>query len=494
MQIIQDIYPALPEIWLAVFTLVMLMAGVGALGRKISVYDLTYVAVATGIGGAAVLLYRYGFTTMETTHAFNGLFVVDRFASYTKMLILTGAGAAMMMAVPFMAQEKMEEFEFPILILFATLGMMLMISAHDLLTLYVGLELQALCLYVLAAFRRNHIRSSESGLKYFVLGALSSAILLYGISLIYGFAGTTSYEGLRAVLAPGADSKPIGVILGFVFIIAGMAFKISAVPFHMWTPDVYEGAPSPVTAFFAIAPKLAAIAVLTRLFISPFDQLQFEAQQLLIPLAILSMAVGAFGALMQTNIKRLMAYSSIGHMGYILVGLVPMSQEGITAVALYLAIYLVMTIGTFAVILAMRRQGRMVEKISDLAGLAQNHPRMALAMTFFMFSMAGIPPLAGFFGKYYVFLAAVKGGFVWLAALAVLFTVVSAYYYIRIVKLIYFDEPQDEPLDQPVGQILGITTALAAGFVLFFILHPGLILDKADLAAQSLTELNIADR
>jgi NADH-quinone oxidoreductase subunit N len=360
--------------------------------------------------------------------------------------------------------------------------MMMMISANDLIALYVGLELQSLALYVVAAFNRDSSRSAEAGLKYFVLGALSSGMLLYGASLVYGFTGSTDFTTISAAVQPSGEN--IGLIFGLVFLMAGFAFKISAVPFHMWTPDVYEGAPTPVTAFFAAAPKLAAMALTVRVLITAFPAVTFQWQQIVTFLAIASMALGSFAAIGQTNIKRLMAYSSIGHMGYALVGLAAGSAEGVQGVIVYLAIYLAMTLGTFACILAMRRDGRMVENISDLSGLSRTSPGMAFLLAMLLFSLAGIPPLAGFFAKFYVFLAAIHANLYALAVIGVLLSVVGAYYYLRIVKIMYFDAPAErfEPMDASLAAVLG-----ASGlFILLYFIYPAPLVALAGEAAKSL--------
>ncbi len=381
--------------------------------------------------------------------AFDGLYLSDDFASFMKILALLGAGLTLAMSLGYIEREQMARFEFPVLLLFATLGMMMMISANDLISLYLGLELQSLSLYVVAAFRRDTVRSSEAGLKYFVLGALSSGMLLYGCSLVYGFSGTTGFDELARILT--SDTEPsLGLIVGLVFVLTGLAFKISAVPFHMWTPDVYEGAPTPVTAFFATAPKIAAVALFVRVMMGPFGGLFDQWQQVVIVISVGSMVLGAFAAIMQSNIKRLMAYSSIGHMGYVLIGLATGTEKGIGAIGVYMAIYLIMNLGVFACILCMRRDGLMVEQIDDLKGLARTSPLMALALGMLMFSMAGIPPLAGFFGKLLIFQSAIESGLYTLAVIGVLSSVVAAFYYLRIVKIMYFDEPADA-FDTPLG-------------------------------------------
>ena len=403
-----------------------------------------------------------------------------------KIVVLGASSLALVLSLDYLRHAKAERFEYPLLMLFATLGMMMMISANNLLSLYIGLELQSLSLYVLAAIRRDTMRSSEAGLKYFVLGALSSGMLLYGITMVYGFAGTTEFEKLARVLITAEGVTPeFGIIIGLVFVAAGLAFKVSAVPFHMWTPDVYEGAPTPVTAFFAAAPKLAAIALLLRVMIGPFGPLADQWQQIFIVVSAGSMILGAFAAINQTNLKRLLAYSSIGHVGYALVGLAAGGVGGVRSVIVYMTIYVVMTVGTWACVLCMRQHDRMVENIDDLSGLSRTHPMLALAMGIFMFSMAGIPPLAGFFAKLYVFLAAVEAQLYTLAIIGVLSSVVAAYYYLRIVKLMYFDEPKD-PLYRPIGRELGWVIAGTGLFTLFFFIYPAPILNAAKAAADSL--------
>jgi len=417
-----------------------------------------------------------------TTTLFHDSFIVDPFARALKLLTLAGAAVALLMSIDYWRGAGGVKFEFPVLVLLATTGMLMMISANDLIALYVGLELQSLALYVVAAFQRDSARSSEAGLKYFVLGALSSGMLLYGASLVYGFTGSTDFADIAAAVQPSGAN--IGLIFGLVFLMAGFAFKISAVPFHMWTPDVYEGAPTPVTAFFAAAPKLAAMALTVRVLITAFPAVTAQWQQIVTFLAIASMALGSFAAIGQTNIKRLMAYSSIGQMGYALVGLAAGTTEGVQGVIIYLAIYLAMTLGTFACILAMRRNGRMVEDIDQLSGLSSTSPLMAFLLAMLLFSLAGIPPLAGFFAKFYVFLAAIRAGLYALAVIGVLLSVVGAYYYLRIVKIMYFDAPAErfEPMDMPLAAVLGITGL----FILLYFVYPAPLVAFAGAAAKSL--------
>ncbi|MEX2009055.1 MAG: NADH-quinone oxidoreductase subunit NuoN [Dongiaceae bacterium] len=469
---------AAPEIFLAVAGMALLMFGVFRRGQGVrAVAWLTVLALVV----AFVLVWV---APDATDTAFSGMFVADRFAAFLKLLVLLASALAVIMSLDYIEREDMARFEFPVLMLFATLGMLMMVSANDLISLYVGLELQSLALYVVAAFRRDSLRSTEAGLKYFVLGALASGMLLYGSSMIYGFAGTTAFAGLAATIG-GAGAAPIGLIVGIVFLAAGLAFKVAAVPFHMWTPDVYEGAPTPVTAFFALAPKIAALGLFVRVMVGPFGDLVEQWQQIIVFISIASMILGALAAINQSNIKRLMAYSSIGHVGYALIGLAPGTEVGVRGVLVYLAIYVFMTAGTFACILCMRQKGRMVEEIADLAGLSKTHPVMALALAVFMFSMAGIPPLAGFFGKLYVFLAAIEAELYALAVIGVVTSVLGAFYYLRIVKLMYFDEPIED-FDRPLGwEMTGVLAVSSIVIVLFFAV-PGPIVEGAAAAAAAL--------
>ena len=478
MNITADIAVIWPELFLAVAGMVLLMFG--AFRGENSARSVSWLAAGAFVVTGVLVLAGPG----GTTTAFGAQFVVDDFAVFAKILLLAGAALALILAVPYNLREGITQFEFPILIMFAVLGMMMMVSANDLMTLYLGIELQSLALYVVAAIRRDNLRSSEAGLKYFVLGALSSGILLYGMSLVYGFAGTTNFTVLAEVFA--ADSEPsIGVIVGIVFVAAGLAFKVSAVPFHMWTPDVYEGAPTPVTAFFAVAPKIAAMALFVRVMLEPFGALVVEWQQVIWFISLASMLLGSFAAIVQTNIKRLMAYSSIGHMGFVLVGLAAGNEQGVTGILLYLTIYLFMNIGTFGCILAMRRQGRMVEDINSLAGLSTTNPMMALALAIFMFSMAGIPPLGGFFAKLFVFRAAIDAELYVLVVAGLLTSVVGAFYYLRIVKLMYFDEAA-EPFDRVVGREISVIVSVTAIITLFFFIGLAPILSGAEAAAAVL--------
>ncbi len=478
----QDLATIAPELFLAVSAMALLMLGVFR-GRESTGLVLMLSVVVVVITFALVWL-----APSTRVVVFEGLFIRDGFGAFMKGLILIGTGVSLVMSWRYIERENMAQFEFPILILFATLGMLMMVSANDLMSLYIGLELQSLSLYVIAAFRRDTLRSTESGLKYFVLGALASGMLLYGASLIYGFTGTTNFDDLAAAFAEtraAGEMPSLGIIVGLVFMAAGLSFKVSAVPFHMWTPDVYEGAPTAVTAFFASAPKIAAMALFGRVMMGPFGDLVAQWQQIIIAISILSMLLGAFAAINQTSIKRLMAYSSIGHVGYALIGLAAGTEAGIQGLIIYMTIYLVMNLGTFAVILCMRQKGRMVEGIDDLRGLSRTHPMMAAAMAIFMFSMAGIPPLAGFFGKLYVFLAAIEAELYVLAVIGVLTSVVGAFYYLRIIKLMYFDEPV-EAFDRPFGREMNLVMGVAGALILLFFVFPSPILEGAEIAAAAL--------
>jgi NADH-quinone oxidoreductase subunit N len=485
---VPSLLPALPEMFLALAAMSLLMFGVFQRDGEAAVVQHTSRRAAR-LGGLALLVTVVLILTVTSgleRETFNGLFVVDPFAVFFKTLIVLSAVLALVISQSYLEITQSARFEYTVLLLFACLGMLMMVSANDFMSLYLGLELQSLSLYVIAAFHRDDVKSNEAGLKYFVLGALASGLLLYGASLVYGFAGTTSFDSL-AILLAGLDGQApaVGLIVGLVFVLAGLAFKVSAVPFHMWTPDVYEGAPTPVTAFFSMAPKLAAIGLLMRVLIEPFGPLFAQWQQIVIFISVASMVLGAFAAIGQTNIKRLMAYSSIGHVGYALMGIAVGTSEGLTAVLIYMSIYVVMNLGLFACILCMRRRDHMLVEISDLSGLSKTSPLMAAAMAIFLFSMAGIPPLAGFFAKLYVFLAAVDAGLYWLAIVGVLSSVVAAYYYIRIVKVMYFDDAA-EPFDRDFGREIRLVVLGSAVLILFFFLWPDPLLTGASNAVAAL--------
>jgi NADH-quinone oxidoreductase subunit N len=470
-----SLQPLAPELVLAVGAMVLLMIGV-ARGDRVTPLVSALAILLLAAAGALVV-----FAPAGKIVAFNGSFVLDDYARFLKLLALIGSGVAILMSIEFLGAVGKQRFEFPVLIVLSTTGMLVLISAGDLIALYLGFELMSLALYVIAAIDRDNARSTEAGLKYFVLGALSSGMLLYGASLIYGFTGTVSFAGIAKATEQGAN---IGLIFGLVFMFVGFCFKISAVPFHMWTPDVYEGAPTPVTAFFAAAPKVAGIAIFVRATTVAFPGITHEWQQIVVFVSIASMALGAFAAIGQRNIKRLMAYSSIGHMGFALVGLAAGTSEGIQGILVYMAIYVAMTLGTFACIIAMRRSGKPFEDISDLAGLARTKPAMAFFLAMMLFSMAGVPPLAGFFAKFYVFLAAVQAGMFTLAVLGVLASVVGCYYYLMIVKVMYFDDPA--PAFDPMGGALRTMLAVTGLFVVLFFVYPAPLVDAAGVAAKSL--------
>ncbi|HEY1710637.1 MAG TPA: NADH-quinone oxidoreductase subunit NuoN [Rhizomicrobium sp.] len=465
----------LPEIILGVGALVMLLIG-AAQGNKSA--DLLAILAVLLIAASAYFSMVAGDGT-----AFHGAFIMDSFARFTKAVILWSSVACVLLARHFFILEKDQRFELPILIVLATLGMSMMVSADNFIALYVSLELQSLALYVLAAFKRDSIRSTEAGLKYFVLGSLSSGMMLYGISLIYGFSGTLDFTAVAATIK--ASGLSVGMIFGLVFLLAGLAFKISAVPFHMWTPDVYEGAPTPITAFLATASKVASFALVLRAVVVPFSGAVHQYQQIVIFLSVLSMALGAFAAIGQTNIKRLMSYSSIGHMGYALLGLAAGTQLGLRGVLFYLAFYSLTNLGVFACVQAMRRDGKSVENISDLSGIARTRPALAFAFMTMMLSLSGLPPLAGILAKAFVFVAAIEAHLYLLAAFGVLTSVVAAYYYLRIVKVMYFDEP-GQPLDSGMGWSVGTIATVATLFSVFFVINTGRLLDYAGGAAQAL--------
>jgi NADH-quinone oxidoreductase subunit N len=427
--------PAYPELMLAIGAIVLLLVGVFMKTERSAGIATLAVILLIIVGGGLVLSNTEGVL-------FNGGFINDAFARYMKLLVVGGSAFALLLSFSSAKEHGLAKFEYSVLVLLATLGMMLMVSANDLMSLYVGLELQSLALYVVAAMKRDSAKATEAGLKYFVLGALSSGMLLYGASLVYGFTGQTQLD--QIVLAITAEDRSIGLIFGMVFLLAGVAFKISAVPFHMWTPDVYEGAPTPVTAFFAAAPKVAAMALLLRIVTVSFQGVVADWQQIVIFLSIASMVLAAFAAIGQNNLKRLLAYSSIGHVGFALVGLSSGTEAGVEGVAIYMAIYVAMTVGIFAAILSLKTESGYVETITELAGLSKKRPFVAGIMAVLMFSLIGLPPLAGFFAKWHVFLAAIQQNLFVLAVIGVLASAVSAFYYLRIVKVMYFDEPVAE--------------------------------------------------
>ncbi|ARO15216.1 NADH-quinone oxidoreductase subunit N [Ketogulonicigenium robustum] len=463
-----------PEIALALFAIAALIWGAFGGHDKLAPLLHSLTAGVLAILGLVVMFRADGV-------GFGGLITIDGFARFAQAVILLSAAAVLAIGQGWLADRAMLRFEYPVLVALAVLGMLVMVSASDLITLYMGLELQSLALYILAAFGRENARSSEAGLKYFILGALSSGLLLYGASLTYGFAGTTSFAGI----AQAAEGASIGLLFGLVFLLAGVAFKISAVPFHMWTPDVYEGAPTPVTAFMAAAPKVAAMAMLARIVHSGFGPILADWQQIIVVLSLLSMFLGAIAGIAQRDIKRLMAYSSIAHMGYALLGLAAGTAFGVEAMLVYMALYAIMSIGAFAFILSMVRDGAPISQLDALKGLGWAQPARGLAVLVLMVSLAGIPPFIGFFGKLYVLQAAIDAGLIWLAAAGVVASVIGAFYYLRIVYLMYFVPAEGDlqaPADWPLRVALAVSAlATALGALNLFGLEP-----LAAIAAQSL--------
>jgi NADH-quinone oxidoreductase subunit N len=471
---------AIPEIVLACCGMAILILGVFQRNDGFRLCSMLVIA-ALGLAGVLVVAGAQG-------PGYHGMVIADSFSTFCRLTILVASGLGVLVSMDFnqhpeTGHQKLARFEYPVLILFATVGMMIMVSSNNLMTMYMGVELQSLSIYVLAAFARDTTRSSEAGLKYFVLGALASGLLLYGISLVYGFAGTTSFADLARGLADPA-SVSTGLIVGLVFVVAGLSFKSAAVPFHMWTPDVYEGAPTPVTAFMATAPKVAALALFVRVLIGPFGHLIGEWRQLIVLISIGSMLLSAFAAIGQMNIKRLMAYSSIGHVGYLMIGMAAGTAVGVRGVLIYLVTYVFMSAGIFACVIAMRRKGRSLESINDLAGLGKTDPALALAFIVFLFSLAGIPPFSGFWAKYFIFVAAVEQGMWALAVLGMAASGISAYYYIRIIKVMYFDAAE-APFDvRPMS--LSVVAGAGALFTTFFFLFPAPLVSAAEAAAKVL--------
>ena len=472
-----DLLVLLPECLLALAAMGLLM--IGAFSGRESFRTVNIAAIcALVVAGWFVVA-----PLTSAANAFNGSFVADNFARFAKLLVLVGSALTLAMSHEFLEQQRIAKFEYPVLVLTGTIGMLFMVSATNFISLYLGFELQSLSLYVLAAFNRDSVRSSEAGLKYFVLGALSSGMMLYGISFIYGFAGTTAFPEVAHAVAHASTN--LGVIFGLVFLIAGLAFKVSAVPFHMWTPDVYEGSPTPITAFFSMAPKTAAMALFLRVMVSAMPGVIHDWQQIVIFVSVLSMFLGSVAAIGQSNIKRLMAYSSISQMGYALMGVAAGTFQGVEGVLIYLAIYVITNAGVFVCILAMRRQGHAIETIPDLAGLARSSPRLALAFAVLFVSLAGIPPLAGFFAKFYVFLAAIDAHLYVLAVLGVVSSVIGAYYYFRIVKIMYFEEAVPA-FDTPMETPLVVIAAGSSAFNLFFVLFASPLVAAAAIGAKAL--------
>lgn len=473
-----DLAIMIPEIVLALYAMAALLLAV------YTTKDGMAPALVWGTATLFVIMAFYiGVTGSGTRMAFDGMIVDDAFARFAKVTILLSAAAILVISQDYMAKTDLLRFEYPILVVLAVIGMMIMVSAGDLIALYMGLELQSLALYVVASLRRDSVRSTEAGLKYFVLGALSSGMLLYGASLVYGYAGTTAFAGIIDTAMEG--SLPLGMLFGLVFVMAGLAFKVSAAPFHMWTPDVYEGSPTPITALFATAPKVAAIALFARVVHDAFGGVVGDWQQIVAFLSVTSMFLGAIAAIGQTDIKRLMAYSSISHMGFALMGLASGTAQGVEAMLIYMAIYVTMNIGTFAFILTMEKDGRHVTEISALSSFASREGAKAIAILLLMFSLAGVPPLVGFFGKYAVLTAAVDAGMVWLAVAGVIASVIGAFYYLRIVYLMYFGEDR-EGLDGKMGVMQYTGLMVSAAIMLLGIINLFGIEAPAALAAEML--------
>tara|TARA_B100001123_G_C15251637_1_gene1003021 strand:- start:275 stop:1687 length:1413 start_codon:yes stop_codon:yes gene_type:complete len=461
----QIIIYILPELFLSITIMLLLMIGVFVKKSFKLVHLLTILSLLFAL---ALVLNQQS----DIIKIFNESYIIDRFSVFMKTLTFLFCIFVLLSSKDYVKNNKIDKIEYPIIILAATLGMILMISAYDLIIFYLALELQSLCLYILAAFKRENEKSTEAGLKYFVLSALASGLLLYGCSLIYGFTGSTNFE----TISQNLSEANTGAVFGIVFIIVGLSFKVSAVPFHMWTPDVYEGAPTSVTSFFALVPKIAAISVFIRFMYVPFINLIDQWQAIIVFLSIASMILGAFAAIGQTNIKRLMAYSSIGHMGYALAGLATGTNAGIQSTIIYLTIYLVMNLGAFCCIFMLKRENVFYENINDLSGLSKNHPLLALCFLVILFSLAGIPPLAGFFAKFYVFMAVIEVKMYTLAIIGLVTTVVSAFYYLRIIKVIYFDKPK-KPFEENNDWGLRISLVLSSILILIYFVYPSILND-----------------
>ena len=461
----QTIIYILPELFLSIAMMFILMLGVFI---KKSFKLVNLLTILSLIFAIALVLNQPN----EIIKIFNESYIIDKLSIFMKVLTLLFCLFVLLSSKDYIKSNSIDKIEYPIIILASTLGMVLMISSYDLIIFYLGLELQSLCLYILASFKRDDERSTEAGLKYFVLSALASGLLLYGCSLIYGFTGSTNFEIISENLSEGNT----GAVFGMVFIIVGLAFKVSAVPFHMWTPDVYEGSPTSITSFFALVPKIAALTVFIRFMYVPFINVISHWQTIIIFLSIASMILGAVAAIGQSNIKRLMAYSSIGHMGYALAGLAPGTNAGIHSTIIYLTIYLVMNLGAFGCIFMMKRENVFYEKINDLSGLSKNHPMLALGFLIILFSLAGMPPLAGFFAKFYIFMAVIEAKMYTLAIIGLVTTVVSAFYYLRIIKVIYFDKPI-EPFEENYDWGLKASLVLSSILILIYFIYPSILVN-----------------
>ena len=461
----QTIIYILPELFLSITIMFLLMIGVFIKKSFKLVNLLTVLSLLFAI----VLVLNQ---PDEIVKIFNESYIIDQLSIYMKVLTLLFCFFVLLSSKDYIQNNNIDKIEYPIIILASTLGMLIMISSNDLIIFYLGLELQSLCLYILASFKRNDERSTESGLKYFVLSALASGLLLYGCSFIYGFTGSTNFE----IISANLNDANTGAVFGIVFIIVGLAFKVSAVPFHMWTPDVYEGSPTSVTSFFALVPKIAAISVFIRFMYVPFVNVINQWQTIIIFVSIASMILGAVAAIGQSNIKRLMAYSSIGHMGYALAGIATGTNSGIQSTIIYLTIYLVMNLGAFGCIFMMKRENIFYENINDLSGLSKNHPMLALSFLIILFSLAGIPPLAGFFAKFYIFMAVIEMKMYTLAIIGLVTTVVSAFYYLRVIKIIYFDKPK-KPFEENYDWGLKISLIISSIAILIYFIYPSILVD-----------------
>jgi len=461
----QTIIYILPEIFLSITIMALLMVGVFV---KNSFRFVNLITILSLIFATALVLNQPN----EVIKILNESYIIDKFSIYMKVLTFLFCLFVLLSSQDYIKKSKIDKIEYPIIILASTLGMIIMISSYDLIVFYLGLELQSLCLYILASFKKEDIKSNEAGLKYFVLSALASGILLYGCSLIYGFTGSTNFE----IISKNLNTSNAGAIFGIVFIMVGLAFKVSAVPFHMWTPDVYEGSPTSVTSFFALIPKIAAIAVFIRFMYVPFANVIDQWQIIIVFLSIASMVLGAFAAIGQSNLKRLMAYSSIGHMGYALAGLATGTNEGIQSTIIYLTIYLFMNLGIFGCIFMMKRENNFFENINDLSGLSKNHPMLAFGFLILLFSLAGIPPLAGFFAKFYIFMVVIENNMYALAIIGLVTTVISAFYYLRIIKIIYFDKPK-KPFDKTYDWGLKLPLILSSILILIYFVNPSALMN-----------------
>ncbi len=462
-----------PELFIGISLMVLLIVGV----FKKNSFNLISKFTALSLLVAIPMVYINDNVSVKL---FSNNYIIDELSSFLKILILASSAFALFFTNQYIKDNKIDQFEYPILIMSAILGMFVMVSSNNLIGLYLGIELQSLSLYVLASLNRDSVKSTEAGVKYFVLGALSSGLLLYGCSLIYGFTGSTNYY----IIAENFDSRNLGLLFGLVFILIGLAFKISAVPFHMWTPDVYEGAPTSVTAFLALAPKVAGFGAIIRILYVAFGNVFVEWQIILIFISVASMILGAVAAIGQTNIKRLMAYSSISHMGYGLAGLATGIDEGVSASILYIFLYVVMNIGSFVCILIMKRKNIYFENIRDLSGLSKNHPVIAFSFTIFLFSLAGIPPLAGFFAKFYIFLAVIKAELFALAVIGLVTSVISAFYYLKIIKIIYFD-PEQEKFDSITSKGIKASLTFSTLLILFYFLNPSILNYFVNIASKA---------